>query len=265
MLTRRQALAALSTLPLVPRCAAAAPCPPDPLGTTRRLPVGTAGGLFVGLKSYPATLPCAEGEFVLTFDDGPWPGTTPRVLDTLACEGVRATFFLIGRNAKARPDLARRIRAEGHTVACHSWSHPWTLRQRSIAAGIEEVEKGFKSIADAIGEEPAPFFRYPGFADTAPLNDWLASRSIGVFGCDFWASDWVPMSPAQELALLSDRMRKAGRGIVLLHDTHAQTAAMLPDFLRLMKSAGKSIVHMVPGSGQGPTVPAPAHWSKAVA
>lgn len=268
-ITRRAALAGLAafpflTLPFAGRSALAATCPADPLGTARELPVGTRGGLFVGLKSYPAALPLADGEFVLTFDDGPMPGVTDRVLDALACESAKATFFMIGRNAKANPALARRVRSAGHTIACHSWSHPWTMRQRSFAANRDEVDRGFKAIADAVGEAPAPFFRYPGFADTAELNTWLAERDIGVFGCDFWASDWVVMTPGQELTLVTGRMEKAGRGMVLFHDTHAQTASMIPDFLRTLKRQGKHVVGIVPGSGATQTLPAPAGWTKAV-
>jgi peptidoglycan/xylan/chitin deacetylase (PgdA/CDA1 family) len=226
--------------------------------------VGTKGGLFVGLKSYPAALPITEGEFVLTFDDGPMPGVTERVLDALAFENARATFFMIGRNVKANPALARRVKAAGHTVACHSWSHPWTMRQRSFAANKDEVERGMRSIADALGEPGAPFFRYPGFADTAELNAWLAEQDIGVFGCDFWASDWVVMTPGQELTLVTGRMEKARRGIVLFHDTHAQTAAMIPDFLRTLKRQRKTVAHIVPGPGGPVTLPAPAGWTKSV-
>src|SRR6478609_7685626 len=85
-LSRRATLGALAALPFLGSRAAASVCPADPLGTARSLAVGTKGGLFVGLKSYPATLPLVEGEFVLTFDDGPMPGVTERVLDALACE-----------------------------------------------------------------------------------------------------------------------------------------------------------------------------------
>ena len=255
-ITRRSALAGWPHFPFPPspsRAAARWPLRVRPIRSARReLAVGTKGGLFVGLKSYPAALPLGDGEFVLTFDDGPMPGITERVLDALACENAKATFFMIGRNAKASSALARRVRAAGHTIACHSWSHPWTMRQRSFATNRDEVDRGFKAIADAIGEAPAPFFRYPGFADTAELNTWLAERDIGVFGCDFWASDWVVMTPGQELTLVTGRMEKAGRGMVLFHDTHAQTASMIPDFLRTLKRQGKRVVGIVPGSGATP-------------
>lgn len=71
-----------------------------------------------------------------------------------------------------------------------------------------------------------------------------------VFGADLWASDWNPMSPEQELALVLSRLDKTGRGIVLFHDTRAQTAAMLPAFLRALKARGYKVVHVVPDGAQ---------------
>jgi peptidoglycan/xylan/chitin deacetylase (PgdA/CDA1 family) len=226
----------------------------------RALPVGTRGGLEVGLRSYPRTLPLADGEVVLTFDDGP-AATTPRVLEALACAGARATFFVIGRNALAQPALMRRIAADGHTLACHTFSHPWTLRERSTAVGEKEILSGFEAISDSLGRKAAPFFRYPGFADTAALNAFLAERDIGIFGCDLWASDWTPMAPATQLALVMGRLRRARRGIVLFHDTQAQTAAMLPGFLAALAQEGFRIAHTTEGSGRTQTLPAPAGWS----
>ena len=70
--------------------------------------VGTQGGLEVGLKTYPRTIPLADHEVILTFDDGPEAVNTPKILDALAAECVRATFFEIGRNAEGLPALARR-------------------------------------------------------------------------------------------------------------------------------------------------------------
>src|SRR6201998_1161586 len=105
--------------------AQAADCPrTDTLGTSRVLKVDAATTPRVGLKSFPQTLPLADHEVVLTFDDGPWPPTTTRVLTALTHECVRATFFLIGKFASEHPDIVRRIAAEGHTVATHTWSHP---------------------------------------------------------------------------------------------------------------------------------------------
>jgi hypothetical protein len=107
----------------------AAGCPrPGTIGTSRILRVDAAATPRVGSKSFPQTLTLADHEVVLTFDDGPWPPTTRRVLAALAHECVRATFFLIGKPASLFPDLVRRIAAEGHTVAHHTWSHRSLMR-----------------------------------------------------------------------------------------------------------------------------------------
>src|SRR6476660_10622420 len=109
-----------------PVTATAASCPgnPDALGTARIIAVDAKSTPRVRRKQFPSTLPLRAKELVLTFDDGPWPGTTAKVLDALRTECVRATFFLLGRNAAANPQLARRALAEGHTVGHHSYSHP---------------------------------------------------------------------------------------------------------------------------------------------
>jgi peptidoglycan-N-acetylglucosamine deacetylase len=236
------------------------------LGTARRIAIGTQGGLAVGFQSHPVSLALAEGEVVLTFDDGPLPGPTERVLDTLAAEGVKATFFVIGRNAAAHPGLCRRIVAEGHSLAHHSFSHPWTFRRMTEAAGRADILKGFQAVDEAGfgdwsgGSPRVPFFRYPGFADTAPLNSWLAELGVGVFGCDLWASDWTPMSPDAQLQLVMRRLARAGRGIVLFHDIQPQTAAMLPAFLRHLRERNCTVAHMVPGGAPPALAQAGAGW-----
>jgi peptidoglycan/xylan/chitin deacetylase (PgdA/CDA1 family) len=224
----------------------------DALGTARVLPVDAATTPRVGRKQFPQTLPLAPKEVVLTFDDGPWPGTTPRVLEALARDCVRASFFLLGRNAVAHPDLVRREMSEGHTVAHHSFSHP-LLSRMPLAAALAEIDRGFGSIDTALhgrafAAPSTPFFRFPGFASSAALLDSLERRGIVVFGADLWASDWNPMSPEQELRLVLGRIDAKRGGIVLFHDTKTQTAAMLPALLRALKHGGYRIVHVVPAA-----------------
>ncbi|MEP9377607.1 polysaccharide deacetylase family protein [Aquabacter sp. CN5-332] len=234
---------------------AQAPCPrPGTLGTTRVMEV--PAGVRVGTKSFPQTLPLAEKEVVLTFDDGPWPTTTAAVLDALKAECVKATFFLIGQNARARPELVRRTLAEGHTVAHHSMTHPEaTLAKMPFEAAVAEIEHGMAADDQAAygtstGAPRIPFFRFPGFAATPQLLDYLAGRGISVFGADLWASDWNKMTPEQELDLVLRRLDAAGRGIILFHDTKSQTAAMIPAFLRALAVRGYHIVHIVPASAK---------------
>jgi peptidoglycan/xylan/chitin deacetylase (PgdA/CDA1 family) len=231
--------------------AAAQPCPnPDALGTSRVLEVSAATTPRVGRKQFPQTLPLRAKELVLTFDDGPIAGTTPRVLDALKAECVRATFFLIGRNSHDHPSLVRRELAEGHTVAHHTYSHrllntvPRAVADSEINRGIEEDE--FALYGKRRAEPTTPFFRFPGFASTAALLAELEQRHIVVFGADLWASDWNEMDPQYELALILRRVEAVGRGIVLFHDSKARTARMLPAFLRELKRRGFHIVHVVP-------------------
>ncbi len=242
---------------IAPLAVAAAPCPGNSpaLGTERVIEVDAKTTPRVGRKHFPTTLPLRRKELVLTFDDGPWPGTTPKVLDALKAECVRATFFLLGKNAEVAAALARRTLAEGHTIGHHTYAHP-LLDHMPFAKAEAEIDHGIEEDEYAVfGQRRAtpvtPFFRFPGFASTKPLLDRLNERGIVVFGADVWASDWDPMSPEQELRLILGRIEQVDHGIVLFHDTKAQTAQMLPAFLRELKKRGFHIVHVVPAGARG--------------
>ncbi len=251
-------VATLSLLLLLPlTAAAAAPCPGNPatLGTERVLEVSAATTPRVGRKHFPATLALGPKELVLTFDDGPLPETTPAVLEALRRECVRASFFLLGQHAQKHPELARRILAEGHTVAHHTYSHK-VLNRLPIAAAEAEIDRGIEEDEYAVygqrrRDPVTPFFRFPGFASSPALLERLARRGIVVFGADLWASDWDPMTPEQQLNLVMARVEQSGRGILLFHDTRAQTVQMLPSFLRELKRRGYRIVHVVPAGARG--------------
>jgi peptidoglycan/xylan/chitin deacetylase (PgdA/CDA1 family) len=233
--------------------AKAADCPrADALGTSRILGVDAATTPRVGLKSFSETLPLGDHEVVLTFDDGPWPPTTRRVLAALAQECVHATFFLIGKSASEHPELVRKIAAEGHTIGHHTWQHRSLVRippsetTEEIDRGISADEMALHGVATTVPS--TPFFRFPGFESTQATLELLQSRGIVVFGTDFWASDWNAMTPKQELKLITDRLDIARKGIILFHDTKARTAAMLPAFLRYLRDQHYHVVHVVPAS-----------------
>jgi peptidoglycan/xylan/chitin deacetylase (PgdA/CDA1 family) len=118
-----------------------------------------------------------------------------------------------------------------------------------IDRGISAVEMVLHGTATTVPS--TPFFRFPGFETTQATLDLLQSRGIVVFGADIWASDWKLMTPNQELKLVIDRLKAAGRGIILFHDAKARTAAMLPAFLRYLRDNGYHVVHLVP---TGPAV-----------
>ena len=127
-------------------------------------------------------------------------------------------------------------------ILCSTAWRPPRPKRRSTAASAEDE---LALYGKRRSEPTTPFFRFPGFASSVALLDRLQARHIVVFGADVWASDWLPMTPAQELQLILARIERRGSGIVLLHDTKAQTAAMLPAFLRELKRRGYRIVHVV--------------------
>lgn len=250
LMTRNLALALIFAL--VPAAAIADSCPGNRqvLGTARVVEVNAKAEPRIGRKQFPSTLPLHDKELVLTFDDGPWPGTTARVLDALKSECVRATFFLLGRNTAAHPELARRAHAEGHSIGHHSYSHP-LLSHMSLTRAESDIDRGIAADEFALygvrrTQSTTPFFRFPGFASNRTLLDRINERGLVVFGADVWASDWVPMTPDRELHLILSRVEQVRRGIVLFHDTKSQTAQMLPAFLHELRKRGYRIVHVIP-------------------
>src|ERR1700726_1987466 len=161
--------------------ARAAECPrQDTLGTSRILAVDAVSFPRVGLKSFPQTLPLRDHEVVLTFDDGPWPPTTPKILAALAAECGRATFFVLGKPASAHPDLLRRIAAEGHTIGHHTWSHPSLMRIKPSEA-VDQIDRGIEADEMALhgvatSTPSTPFFRFPGFESTPATQPVAVAR-----------------------------------------------------------------------------------------
>jgi peptidoglycan/xylan/chitin deacetylase (PgdA/CDA1 family) len=249
--SHRNFAATLGLLAALALPARAAECPrADALGTSRVVTVDAAATPRVGGKNSP--LPLGDREVVLTFDDGPSPATEERILAALAEQCVRATFFLIGKRASEHPDLVRQIAAAGHGIGHHTWSH-YNLRAMKPDEAADEINKGIAAVERALNgvsttTPSTPFFRYPGFETSRPTLDDLKARGIVVFGADVIADDWIPMTPEAQLKLLTDRLNAAGKGIVLLHDPEAQTAAVLPAFLRYLRDNRYRVVHVVPAA-----------------
>lgn len=226
-------------------------CPghPDAIGTSRVLTLDPTGPTRFGVMQYPQTLPLADKEVVLTFDDGPLPRYSNQVLDILAAQCVRATYFLVGEMARTYPDVVRRIYQAGHTIGTHSEDHPSRFQKLPIEKVRQEIDEGIADVGAALGDPQAlaPFFRIPGLARTDAIEDELAARSLIVFSSDTVADDWHRrIRPRDIVARAMSRLEKRGKGILLLHDIHAATVAALPELLRKLKEAGFHIVHVVP-------------------
>jgi len=214
----------------------------SPLATGICAGLGAAGalGLAAGGCAYAALWPGSRifgealiapprpGELALTFDDGPNPAWTPRLLEVLASHDVRATFFLVGSFAQAEPDLVRRIVAAGHLIGNHSWSHA-NLALASAHRVQEELART-KETLEQIGGAPVRFFR-PPFGARRPAV-FRVAKSLGMTPV-LWnamTSDWREPSGeriAERLMRRIDRLQRRGWAAnIVLHDgNHLQLGA----------------------------------------
>jgi peptidoglycan/xylan/chitin deacetylase (PgdA/CDA1 family) len=238
---------------------------PNAIGNSRTIVVDPREHARIGTMSYVETLPLAEKEVVLTFDDGPRPPYSTKILDLLAAECVKATFFVIGRNAREYPAVVRRIVEEGHTLGTHTQNHPYRgLRDIPASEGLQEIEDGIASTISALGDQKdklAPFFRYAGFGNTTESEMYLADKGIMVWGADFPADDWMRIGANEIVRRAMFRLQLKGRGVLLLHDIHPATALGLPSLLAALKAGGYKIVHVVAASTTLPkTATEPHEW-----
>src|SRR3982074_1000210 len=219
--------------------ARAAECPghPDALGTFRTLVVDPKAHPRIGTMQYAETLPLEDHELVLTFDDGPLPRNSNQVLDILAAQCVKATFFTIGRMAKQNPEGGRKLRDAGHSIGSHSQNHPLTFHKMSVEQAKQEIDDGIASVTAALGDGAAlaPFFRFPGLLHAEGVEEYLASQGIQTWSADFLADDWRHVSSSRVYELAINRLEAKGKGILLLHDIQARTVAALPRILPELK------------------------------
>lgn len=183
-------------------------------------------------------------EVVLTFDDGPMPWITNSILDTLDRFCTKATFFAVGKMAVAYPTVLRKIAARGHTVGGHTWSHPLNLKRLKLEQATVEIEKGMAAISLATGGQAAPFFRFPGLSDNAPMLDALQKRGIASFTVDVVSDDSYINNPAKLIATTLARVEARKGGILLFHDIKSATAKALPSILTELQRRGYKVVHM---------------------
>ncbi len=231
---------------------AACPGNPDALGTSRVLPIDFSAYQQLGTMQYPDSLPLNDKEVVLTFDDGPLPPYTNQILDILAAQCVKATFFMVGEMARAFPATVRRVYEAGHTIGTHSDHHPMGFGKMPIERMHEEIDGGIADVSAAFGGESrylAPFFRIPGLERSDLLENELAERGLIIFSADVVADDWHrDITPSKIISLALSRLEKPGKGILLLHDIHPKTVAALPGLLAQLKEQGFHIVQVVPSA-----------------
>jgi peptidoglycan/xylan/chitin deacetylase (PgdA/CDA1 family) len=223
--------------------AAACPGNPDPLGVARTVEIDTTSGPGFGFAQFKAYDFLGEGEVVLTFDDGPWPGNTPAVLKALAAQCTKALFFAIGKHAIWHPEILKQVAAAGHTIGSHTWSH-LDLSKLPADQARDEIEKGISAVRVALGQPEAPLFRFPELRHSAELLGYLGNRNIGIFSTDVDSFDFRARNPQQVITSVMTKLKKAGKGIVLMHDFQHATALALPQLLVQLKANGYKIVQV---------------------
>jgi peptidoglycan/xylan/chitin deacetylase (PgdA/CDA1 family) len=247
--------------PTTPAVAPSSTCPgnPNALGVSRVVEIDTTGGPGFGFEHFKMHDFLRDREVVLTFDDGPWPKNTPAVLAALAAHCTKAIFFPIGLHATYEPGILKQVAAAGHAVGSHTWCHQDLSKTKGhcLVNGKretveydpkDEIEMGISAVHWAVGGPTAPFFRFPALRQPPELIAYLGQRNIAIFSTDLDSFDFKMRKPDEVKKSVLARLKKFGKGIVLMHDFQHATAEAALDLLNQLKAEGYKIVFMKPKS-----------------
>jgi peptidoglycan/xylan/chitin deacetylase (PgdA/CDA1 family) len=238
-----------ATAPVAAPAPAPAPTPvncpghPDALGVSRVVEIDTTGGPGFGFEHFKQYDFLQPGEVVLTFDDGPWPHNTAEVLAALAANCTKAIFFPIGEHTMWAPEILKQVDAAGHTIGSHTWSHK-DLSKLPAQDAKDEIEKGISAVAWGLGHPASPFFRFPALRHPPEMVTYLGQRNIAVFSTDMDSFDFKIHKPDQVISSVLSKLKKNGKGIVLMHDFQRATADAAPELLKQLKANGYKVVSM---------------------
>jgi peptidoglycan-N-acetylglucosamine deacetylase len=191
-----------------------------------------------------APVPAGEKVIALTFDDGPWPETTEKVLAALKKENVKATFYMVGQPLKSWPELGKKVLADGHVIANHTLHH-W-YKQMSPIVAQREIEDTQAIIRDILKVETA-YFRPPGGVLTNGLVAYAQKQgqSVNMWSVD--SNDSRPKRPSPEEMVKTILNQATPGGIVLMHDgggSHDNTARAVPEIIAKLREQGYKFVTM---------------------
>ena len=171
----------------------------------------------------------------LTFDDGPNPATTNQALDTLSKYGIKATFFVLGKNVSGNEEILKRMKADGHVIGNHSWSHP-VLSKLSLDEAKKQITDTEDALTKVLGSS-SKLMRPPYGAITDDIRNSLDLNFI------MWDVDSLDWKSKNEAAILTEIQRQARNGsIILMHDIHAETVNALPKIIDYLKEQGYHFV-----------------------
>ena len=171
----------------------------------------------------------------LTFDDGPNPTTTNQALDTLSKYGIKATFFVLGKNVSGNEEILKRMKADGHVIGNHSWSHP-VLSKLSLDEAKKQITDTEAALTKVLGSS-SKLMRPPYGAITDDIRNSLDLSFI------MWDVDSLDWKSKNEASILTEIQREVKNGsIILMHDIHAETVNALPKVIDYLKGQGYDFV-----------------------
>ncbi|OBQ40981.1 MAG: polysaccharide deacetylase [Anabaena sp. MDT14b] len=195
---------------------------------------------FQGIVISEAKLPPEKKVIALTFDDGPWPSSTAKVLDILKKNNIKGTFFVVGQNVKNYPDLTKRVVTDGHIIANHTWHH-WYHHMNAQTAAYE-VANTTDIIYKTTGIKTS-LFRPPGGNMRNGVAAYAKSNKYAVI---MWSSDSMDYSRPGVPRLINNIFREAKPGgIVLMHDgggDRSHTVKALPEIISKFRKQGYEFV-----------------------
>ena len=181
------------------------------------------------------------------------------MLAALAAHCTKAIFFPIGVHATYEPGILKQVAAAGHAVGSHTWCHQDLSKTKGsclISGKTEtveydpkdEIEKGISAVRWAVGGPTAPYFRFPALRQPPELIEYLGKRNIAIFSTDFDSFDFKMRKPEQVRQSVMAKLKKHGKGIVLMHDFQHATAEAAAGLLNDLKAGGYKVVFMKPKS-----------------
>lgn len=204
---------------------------------------------FLTLLSWPikkhqkyAGFDMPKNTFALTFDDGPYPERTLKILNDLDRYGVKATFFVVSGMAKGREWLIQEEIARGHTIGCHTVTHPM-MTKLSKANWKNEIDQCVRDV-EKITKVKVTLFRFPYGESTYEMEEYANSKGLKTVLWNIDSLDWKKTSK-EELDHTEKQIDEIKRGIILMHDIQASTVESLPNLLEFLKQRKATLVNLV--------------------
>jgi peptidoglycan/xylan/chitin deacetylase (PgdA/CDA1 family) len=223
-------------------------CPDNPqaLGTSRTLIVNPRTLPKVGRAQYQQSHQLKKGEVVLTFDHGPSFPYTDMILQALAHECVKATFFSLGKSAAADPEQIRHIASGGHNVGTQTFNAV-SLASLSLPQAQKEISEGMDAVNAALQSDykRAPFFRAPMLQISPQQERYVAAQGMTVWSMDVDSRDWRESTQDEIVTEILKGLARTGGGIVVMQDSQPETARALPALFEELKRRNFRIVHVI--------------------